>query len=223
MSKAQLTLLRHGKSVWNKKNRFTGWVDVPLAAEGVQEARACAVAMHDAGLSFDAAFVSNLKRAITTLWTVLEEMQLMWLPQTSDWRLNERHYGALQGLNKAETAAKYGEAKVQQWRRGYYSPLPPLAVGGQVPLAGVVPPEGESLCDVVPRVVAVYEERIVPLLEARKSVLVVAHSNSLRALIKELENIGDDEIMQVELATATPWVYMLDDALKPVEKKILSR
>ena len=222
MNRARLTLLRHGKSVWNKKNRFTGWVDVPIAAEGVREARVCATAMRDAGLSFDAAFVSNLKRAIATLWTVLEEMQLMWLPQTSDWRLNERHYGALQGLDKAETAAKYGEAQVRQWRRDYYSPPPPLAVGRQIPLAGVVPPESESLCDVAPRVAAVYEERIAPLLEMRKSVLVVAHGNSLRALIKQLEGVSDDEITQVELATATPWVYVLDDALKPVEKKIFN-
>lgn len=218
---AQLTLLRHGKSVWNKENRFTGWVDVPLAAEGVQEARAAAAAMRRAGLVFDAAFASNLRRALATLWLVLEETEQMWLPQHSDWRLNERHYGALQGLNKEETTAKHGAEQVQKWRRSVGERPPPLT-GEQPALAGVQPPTGESLQDVIPRVRAVYEERIAPQLAGGASVLVVAHGNSLRALIKQLEGISEEEIMQVEVATGTPWVYALGADGEVQDKKILA-
>lgn len=222
MSGARLALLRHGKSVWNQENRFTGWADVPLADAGRQEAAAAAAAMRGAGLQFDHVFTSCLQRAIATLWIVLEEMQLMWLPQTADWRLNERHYGALQGLDKAQVAQQYGEEQVRQWRRGYAS-APPPATEGSPPIAGIAAPASESLKDVIPRVSEAYGQRIAPLLAAQKNVLVVAHGNSLRALIKQLEGIGDDDIMQVEVPTATPWVYQLDGALQPVDKKILSR
>ena len=222
MSHAQLTLLRHGKSVWNKENRFTGWVDVALAEEGRQEVRAAAAAILEQGLSFDAAFVSSLRRAISSLWLVLEEMDIQWVPQVSDWRLNERHYGALQGLDKNEVIAQYGAEQVQQWRRGFAVPLPPLTTA-QPLLAGREPPTGESLQDIVPRVAAVYHDSIVPLLAEGKRVLVVAHGNSLRALIRLIEQISDEDIMAVEVGTATPWVYALDSRLQILNRKIITR
>lgn len=222
MSGAQLTLLRHGKSTWNQENRFTGWADVALAEAGRQEARAAGMAMQAAGLRFDAAYVSNLKRAVATLWTVLEVMDIMWLPQTSDWRLNERHYGALQGLNKAETAAKYGDEQVRRWRRGFDTPPPPLETAPP-PLAGIKQPAAESLKDILPRVQAVYQQRLVPHLQRRQSILVVAHGNSLRALIKIIEGISDADIMQVEIATATARLYQLNDELRPTDTRVLNR
>ncbi|MCH9705127.1 MAG: 2,3-bisphosphoglycerate-dependent phosphoglycerate mutase [Proteobacteria bacterium] len=222
MSDAQLTLLRHGKSVWNQENRFTGWVDVDLAEAGRQEAAAAAAAMKQAGLHFNAAYASHLKRALATLWVVLEEMELMWLPQCSDWRLNERHYGALQGLDKTETTQKYGEEQVRQWRRSYAMPPPPTTEA-YTTAAGIVAPASESLKDIIPRVQEVYQQRIVPLLQQQQSVLIVAHGNSLRALMKIIEGISDEAIMQVEVPTATPHCYRLDSKLQCVDKTILNR
>lgn len=220
-SPPRLTLLRHGKSVWNQQNRFTGWEDVPLSPAGIAEARAAARAMRRANLAFDMALVSNLKRAIATLWLVLEEMDTMWLPQTSDWRLNERHYGALQGKNKAEATAEHGAEQIHQWRRGITTPPPPHP-GPQPLLAGVPPPTGESLQDILPRLRAVYTDRITPALTAGQSVLIVAHGNSLRALIKLIENTDDTAITQTELPTATPWTYQFTPALTPTQKRILT-
>lgn len=225
MSFTRLTLLRHGESVWNKENRFTGWADVPLSENGFTEARRAAAWMRGAGLTFDVAFTSRLRRAIQTLWLVLDEMDLMWLPQHNDWRLNERHYGALQGLNKAETAARYGDEQVRQWRRSYVTAPPPAAAAESVAdarYAGVSPPAGESLKDVMPRVRAVFAEHIAPLLKERRHVLVVAHGNSLRALVKDLQGIGDDDIVNEEIPTGKPLLYELDAELKPLSRQFLS-
>ena len=220
---ARLTLLRHGESVWNKENRFTGWVDVPLSPNGEAEAKAAAAAITAAGLSFNIAYVSRLRRAIQTLWLVLDEMDIMWLPQRSDWRLNERHYGALQGLNKAETAARYGNEQIKKWRRGYATTPPPASPSDTAAATddGVETPRGESLQAVVPRVAAVYNEHIVPLLAARQNVLIVAHGNSLRALIKTLDNISDDDIVDEEVPTGKPLLYDLNADLKPVFRRFL--
>lgn len=217
---ARLTLLRHGESVWNRENRFTGWVDVPLSENGEFEARAAAALISTAGLSFSVAYVSHLRRAIQTLWLVLDELNLMWLPQRGDWRLNERHYGALQGLNKAETAARYSDEQVKQWRRGYATPPPP-SPPQEAAADGVPPPRGESLRDVVPRVRAAYDERIAPALVARQNVLVVAHGNSLRALIKTLDAVSDEDIVNEEVPTGKPLLYELDADLKSLSRRFL--
>ena len=229
-SSPQLVLLRHGESEWNKLNLFTGWRDVRLTEQGEREAREAGRLMAEAGLSFDVIFTSVLSRAIKTLWLSVEAMDLMWLPVHKHWRLNERHYGALQGSNKAEAVKKYGEAQVKEWRRGYATP-PPL-VDTDSPdypksdprYAGVPEgdlPRGESLKDVLERVLPYWRGTILPQLREGKRVLIVAHGNSLRALMKHLENISDEDIVGVNLPTGIPRVYRLDQNWKSVEAKFL--
>ena len=219
-----LVLLRHGQSVWNKENRFTGWTDVGLSDKGVAEARAAGKALARAGLDFDFCFTSVLTRAIRTLWIALEEMDRTWLPVEKHWRLNERHYGALQGLDKAETAAEYGDDEVFVWRRGYATPPPALTAsdprhaGGDRRYSGLAPEEvplAESLADTVARVLPYWEAAIAPRVRAGERVLVSSHGNSLRALVKHLDGISDEDIPGVEIPTGVPLVYELDGALKP--------
>ena len=219
----KLVLLRHGESTWNKENRFTGWTDVDLSAAGIEEARAAGRLIKSAGFEFDIAFTSLLKRAIRTLWIALDELDQMWLPVTKDWRLNERHYGNLQGLNKAEMAAKFGEKQVLVWRRSYDIPPPPLA--GDDPrseasdprYAGISVPSTECLKDTVARVVPYWEASIAPAIRSGKRVLVAAHGNSLRALVKYLDGVSDGEIVGLNIPTAVPLVYELDERLKPLK------
>ena len=221
----KIVLLRHGESLWNHENRFTGWADVDLTERGLAEARAAGVALRDAGFAFDLAHTSMLRRAIRTLWTSLDAMDRMWLPVHHSWRLNERHYGALQGLNQAETAAEFGEAQVLQWRRAFDIAPPPLASDdpryqGEDPrYAGLAPgqvPLTECLKDTIARVIPYWEDVIAPQVRAGQQVLVVAHGNSLRALIKYLDGVDDQAIIGVNVPTGTPLVYELDDALKPL-------
>jgi len=226
----RLVLLRHGESVWNRENRFTGWTDVDLSPKGVVEAHEAGRLLTEGGYTFDVAFTSVLKRAIRTLWTVLDDMDLMWVPVQRDWRLNERHYGALQGLNKAETAARYGDAQVLVWRRSYSIPPPPLDPGDErYPgrdrrYAGLSPAElplAESLQDTVARFLPYWHETIVPELKAGRRVLIAAHGNSLRALVKHLDGISEEEIVGLNIPTGIPLVYELDDELKPVRSYYL--
>ena len=219
----RLVLLRHGESQWNKENRFTGWKDVDLTPKGIDEARAAGERLRDEGFEFDFTFTSVLKRAIRTLNFALEEMDRLWLPVEKDWRLNERHYGALQGLNKAETAAKFGEDQVLVWRRSYDIPPPALEAGderdaGRDPrYRGLTPaqiPRSECLKDTVARVVPCWKERIAPRVAAGERVLVAAHGNSLRALIKYFDGMSDAAIVAENVPTAIPLVYELDDGLK---------
>jgi len=228
----QLVLLRHGESAWNKENRFTGWVDVGLSDKGVREAVDAGRALKRENIGFDVAHTSVLKRAIRTLWYALEEMDLMWIPQSSSWRLNERHYGALQGLDKAETVAKHGEAQVKVWRRSFDVPPPPLAADdprGQrqdpryAPLRPEEIPLTESLKDTIARVLPYWNERIVPDLKAGRRVLIAAHGNSLRGLIKYLDNIPDAKIVELEIPTGVPMLYELDDDLKPLSSRPIIR
>jgi 2,3-bisphosphoglycerate-dependent phosphoglycerate mutase len=223
-----LVLLRHGQSVWNLENRFTGWWDVDVTDKGVTEARAAGVLMRDKGLDFDACYTSLQTRAIKTLNLALEDMGRLWLPVVKDWRLNERHYGGLTGLDKAETAAKHGEAQVKIWRRSFDIPPPPLAPGSEFDLsgdrryAGIAIPATESLKDTIARVLPCWEELIAPDLKAGKRVLISAHGNSLRALVKHLSNIADDEITGLEIPTGQPIVYELDKDLNALERYYLS-
>jgi 2,3-bisphosphoglycerate-dependent phosphoglycerate mutase len=228
----KLVLLRHGQSVWNMDNRFTGWTDVDLSEQGVAEARAAGQAMDAAGLEFDLCFTSVLKRAIKTLWLALEAMDRMWLPIHNDWRLNERHYGALQGLNKAETAKKYGDDQVFIWRRSFDVRPPPLEAGDERSsrndprYAGLVPeelPSTESLKDTIARVLPYWHESIVPNLRAGKRVLISAHGNSLRGLIKYLDTVSDDDIPKLEIPTGIPLVYELDTQLRPTAHYYLGK
>ncbi len=220
----KLVLLRHGESTWNKENRFTGWTDVDLSAQGVEEARAAGRLLVAEGYDFDVAFTSVLKRAVRTLNLALEEMDRLWLPVEKDWRLNERHYGALQGLNKAETAAKFGEEQVLVWRRSYDTPPPELASGDERDAArdrryaalGDDVPRTECLKDTVARVVPYWQGRIAPRIAAGDRVLVAAHGNSLRALVKFLDGVSDADIVALNIPTAVPLVYELDDALRPI-------
>jgi 2,3-bisphosphoglycerate-dependent phosphoglycerate mutase len=221
----KLVLLRHGQSVWNKENRFTGWTDVGLSERGVAEARAAGGALARAGLDFDLCFASVLTRAIRTLWIALEEMDRTWLPVEKHWRLNERHYGALQGLDKAQTAAEYGDDEVFVWRRGYATPPPALTsddprhAGGDRRYSALAPEEvplAESLADTVARVLPYWEAAIAPRVRAGKRVLVSAHGNSLRALVKHLDGISDEDIPAVEIPTGVPLIYELDEELKPI-------
>ena len=221
----KVVLLRHGESLWNKENRFTGWTDVDLTGKGVEEAGTAGELMRDAGFVFDLAHTSVLKRAIKTLWLALEEMDLMWIPVRNSWRLNERHYGALQGLNKAETAAKFGEQQVLAWRRSYDVPPPALTrddpryPGGDPRYHGLAPsqvPLTECLKDTVARVLPYWNQAIAPDIRAGKRVLVAAHGNSLRALVKYLDKIGDQEIVALNIPTGVPLVYELDDSLEPI-------
>jgi 2,3-bisphosphoglycerate-dependent phosphoglycerate mutase len=221
----KIVLLRHGESTWNKENRFTGWTDVGLTEKGLAEAVAAGQLLKQEGYSFDVAYTSVLSRAIKTLWTVLEEMDRMWIPIHHSWRLNERHYGALQGLNKAETAAKFGEEQVLIWRRAYDTPPPALAEGdprlesGDPRYAGLSPgefPKTECLKDTVYRFLPYWLETIAPMVKSGKSVVIAAHGNSLRALVKYLDGVADAEIVGVNIPTGQPLVYELDDDLKPL-------
>jgi 2,3-bisphosphoglycerate-dependent phosphoglycerate mutase len=220
----KLVLLRHGESVWNKENRFTGWTDVDLSEKGIQEARQASLALKENGFSFDVAYTSVLKRAIRTLWIVLDQMDAMWIPVHNSWRLNERHYGALQGLNKSETAAKYGEAQVNIWRRSYAIPPPALDANDPRSPAGDPRyrnlqeneiPLTECLRDTVARSVPYWQDVVAPAIKSGKRVIIAAHGNSLRALVKYLDNIPDDKIVDVNIPTGIPLVYDLDDNLKP--------
>jgi 2,3-bisphosphoglycerate-dependent phosphoglycerate mutase len=217
----KLVLLRHGESEWNRDNRFTGWTDVDLSETGIGEARKAGSLLKSEGYAFDLAYTSMLKRAIRTLWLALDELGQMWLPEEKSWRLNERHYGALQGLNKAEMAAKFGEKQVLVWRRSYDTPPPPLEQNdsryeGRDPrYAGVKVPLTECLKDTVARVVPYWQGTIAPSVHAGKRVLIAAHGNSLRALVKHLDNIPDDKIVELNIPTGVPLVYELDDSLKP--------
>jgi 2,3-bisphosphoglycerate-dependent phosphoglycerate mutase len=226
----QLALLRHGESEWNKLNVFTGWRDVRLTELGEREAREAGGLMTEAGLSFDMAVTSVLSRAIKTLWLSLEAMDRMWIPVENHWRLNERHYGALQGSNKAAAVNKFGEAQVKEWRRGYATPPPPVDTasidfpGNDPRYADVNPndlPSGESLKDVLARVLPYWRRALMPRLREGKRVLIVAHGNSLRALMKHLENISDEAIVDVNLPTGIPRVYRLDNNSKAAEAKFL--
>ena len=221
----KVVLLRHGESIWNKANLFTGWTDVDLSEKGRKEATEAGRVLKEQGFSFDIAFTSVLKRAIRTLWIVLDEMDLMWVPIVRDWRLNERHYGALQGLNKAETAARYGEEQVKIWRRSY--DIPPPALEKNDPRYPVRDPRYKSLTkdqlplteclkDTVARFLPCWQDEIAPAIRTGKRVLIAAHGNSLRALVKYLDNTPDQEIVELNIPTGMPLVYDLDDNLKPL-------
>ena len=221
----KVILLRHGESVWNKENRFTGWTDVDLTDKGVEEAGNAGELMREAGFVFDLAHTSVLRRAIKTLWLALERMDLMWIPVLHSWRLNERHYGALQGLNKAETAAKFGDAQVLAWRRSYDVPPPALSAddpryaGNDPRYRGLSPtqmPLTECLKDTVARVLPYWNQSIAPDIRAGKRVLVAAHGNSLRALVKYLDKVSDKDIVGLNIPTGVPLVYELDDTLNPL-------
>jgi 2,3-bisphosphoglycerate-dependent phosphoglycerate mutase len=222
----KIILLRHGESVWNQENRFTGWTDVDLSAKGVQEANNAGKLLRKEGYVIDLAFTSLLKRAIRTLWITLDQMDLMWIPVDRHWRLNERHYGALQGLNKAETAKIHGEEQVKIWRRSY--DIPPPAVERSDPrypgqdrryenLAATDIPITESLKDVVKRFLPLWQESIAPQIQQGKRIIIVAHGNSLRALVKYLDKIADEEIVQLNIPTGIPLVYELDSELQPIQ------
>ena len=220
-----LVLLRHGESTWNKENRFTGWTDVDLSDRGREEARAAGRLLKEGGYAFDLAYTSVLKRAIRTLWIALDELDQMWLPVIGSWRLNERHYGALQGLDKAETAAKFGDAQVLAWRRSYDIPPPPMAAddprhpGRDPRYAGLSAddiPLTESLKETVERFLPYWHDVIAPSIHSGQRVLIAAHGNSLRALVKYLDGIGNDEIVELNIPTGIPLVYELDEQLKPI-------
>jgi 2,3-bisphosphoglycerate-dependent phosphoglycerate mutase len=224
----KLVLCRHGQSEWNLKNLFTGWTDVDLTEKGIQEAVDGGRLLADMGYEFDIAFTSVLKRAIRTLWLMLDEMDRMWIPVVRDWRLNERHYGALQGLNKAETAAKYGDEQVHIWRRSYDITPPPLEVTDErhpshdARYAGIENlPGTESLALTLDRVLPSWEEKIAPELRAGKDVLIAAHGNSLRALVKMLDKVSDEEITGFNIPTGIPLAYELDGDLNPVSREFL--
>jgi len=224
----QLVLCRHGQSDWNLKNLFTGWQDVDLTEQGRQEALAAGRLLKDLGYEFDVAYTSVLKRAIRTLWIMLDEMDLMWIPVIRDWRLNERHYGALTGLNKAETAAKYGDEQVHIWRRSYDIPPPALDENderhpSQDPRYAGIPglPSTESLATTLDRVRPCWNDVIAPDLNAGKDVLIAAHGNSLRALVKMLDRISDEEITGFNIPTGIPLAYELNDNLEPVSREFL--
>ena len=221
-----LVLLRHGESTWNKENRFTGWTDVDLSDRGRDEAREAGRLLRQGGYTFDLAYTSVLKRAIRTLWIALDELDQMWLPVVKDWRLNERHYGALQGLNKAETAAQHGEAQVKIWRRSYDIPPPPLTAddprhAGRDPRYAAMPsgdiPLTESLKSTVDRFLPYWRDVIAPSILGGKRVLIAAHGNSLRALVKYLDKISDADIVELNIPTGIPLVYELDDRLQPLK------
>jgi 2,3-bisphosphoglycerate-dependent phosphoglycerate mutase len=223
----RLVLIRHGQSAWNLENRFTGWWDVDVTEKGVEEARAAGALMAARGLDFDLCFTSLQKRAIKTLNLALEEMDRLWLPVEKDWRLNERHYGGLTGLNKAETAAKHGDEQVHIWRRSFDVPPPPMESGSPFDLsadrryAGIAIPQSESLKDTIERVLPYWEARVAPSLRSGQRVLISAHGNSLRALVKHLSNIPEDEIAALEIPTGQPIVYELADDLSEVERYYL--
>jgi 2,3-bisphosphoglycerate-dependent phosphoglycerate mutase len=221
----KVVLLRHGESDWNRENRFTGWTDVDLSDRGRQEAKEAGQLLKREGYTFDHSFTSVLKRAIRTHWLALDEMDLLWIPVERSWRLNERHYGALQGLNKAETAAKFGEAQVKIWRRSYDIPPPPLEENDErhprfdaryEDLSASELPRTECLKDTVARFLPYWHEAIAPSIKQGKKVLVAAHGNSLRALVKYLDGISDEAIVELNIPTGIPLVYELDESLKPL-------
>jgi 2,3-bisphosphoglycerate-dependent phosphoglycerate mutase len=226
----KLVLIRHGESDWNKQNRFTGWTDVDLSEKGMQEAHEGGQVLARDGFTFDIAYTSVLKRAIRTLWIVLDEMDLMWIPVVRDWRLNERHYGALQGLNKSETAAKFGEDQVKIWRRSYDIPPPALTADderypGRDPRYRSLTPEElpltECLKDTVARFLPLWHNVIAPDIRRGRKVLIAAHGNSLRALVKYLDNVSDEAIVSLNIPTGMPLVYELDDELRPLRNYYL--
>ena len=226
----KLVLIRHGESDWNKQNRFTGWTDVDLSEKGMEEAHEGGKTLREQGYAFDVAFTSVLKRAIRTLWIVLDEMDLMWIPVHNSWRLNERHYGALQGLNKSETAEKFGEDQVKIWRRSYDVQPPALTPDdprfpGKDPryanLSQAELPLTECLKDTVARFLPYWHETIAPVVKSGKRVVIAAHGNSLRALVKYLDNISDEEIVGLNIPTGMPLVYELDENLKPIKSYYL--
>ncbi|MCL5031850.1 MAG: 2,3-diphosphoglycerate-dependent phosphoglycerate mutase [Thermotogae bacterium] len=222
----KIVLLRHGESLWNKENRFTGWTDVDLTEGGIQEAHSAGKILKDSGYHFDIAFTSVLKRAIRTLWIALDEMDLMWIPVQNSWRLNERHYGALQGLNKAETAQKYGDEQVTLWRRSA-DVRPPVLDKDDPRYPGHDPryanlkeaelPLTENLIDTINRVIPYWNSTIAPTIRSGKKVIVVAHGNSLRGLVKYLDNLSNEEVIALNIPTGIPLVYELDDNLKPIK------
>lgn len=221
----KIVFMRHGESTWNLENRFTGWTDVDLTEKGRREARSAGAKLKEAGFTFDLAYTSVLKRAIRTLWLTLDEMDLVWVPVKNDWRLNERHYGALSGLDKAETAARYGDAQVLAWRRSYDIPPPPLASDELSKLlddpryanvARESMPRTECLKDTLARVMPAWNEQIAPEIRAGKKILIAAHGNSLRALIKMLDGISDEAIVGLNIPNGQPLVYELDAELKPI-------
>ncbi len=226
----KIVLMRHGQSEWNRDNRFTGWSDVDLTEKGIAEARDAGRMLNEAGFTFDITYTSVLKRAIRTLWCTLDEMDLMWLPTVHSWRLNERHYGALQGLNKTETAARYGEEQVMIWRRSY--DVPPLALEADDPRASFSDPRyaklkrediplTECLKDTVARVLPLWTESIAPAIRSGKRILISAHGNSLRGLVKYLDGISDQDIVKLNIPNGQPLVYELDADLKPLRNYYL--
>lgn len=226
----KVVLLRHGESQWNLDNRFTGWTDVDITEKGMQEAKAAGKVLKENGFTFDIAYTSVLKRALRTLWIALDEMDLLWIPFVKSWRLNERHYGALQGLNKAETAAQHGEEKVLIWRRSYDIPPPALEKsdsrypGNDPRYADMDPkdiPATECLKDTVARFLPFWHETIAPAIKSGKKVIIAAHGNSLRALVKYLDNISDEDIISLNIPTGMPLVYELDKNLKPLKSYYL--
>jgi 2,3-bisphosphoglycerate-dependent phosphoglycerate mutase len=224
----RLVLIRHGQSAWNLENRFTGWWDVNLTDQGIAEAKAAGRLLAEKGFDFDRCYTSLQTRAIKTLNLALEEMGRLWLPVEKDWRLNERHYGGLTGLDKAETAAKHGDEQVKIWRRSFDVPPPPIEAGSAFDpstdrrYAGIFVPPAESLKDTIDRVLPYWEDEIVPALRANERVLISAHGNSLRALVKHLSGISDDDIVSLEIPTGQPIVYELDAALVPTDRYYLS-
>ncbi|WP_291319228.1 2,3-diphosphoglycerate-dependent phosphoglycerate mutase [Desulfonatronospira sp.] len=225
-----LVLLRHGESEWNLQNRFTGWTDVDLTPQGVEQAEKAGELLQEEGLFFDLAHTSVLRRAIRTLWLVLDRMDLMWIPVQRSWRLNERHYGALQGLNKSETAARYGEDQVLKWRRSYDLPPPALDQDDQrhprfdpryKGLDARVLPDAECLKDTVNRFLPYWNDYLAPQILAGKRLIVAAHGNSLRALVKYLDHISDEEILKLNIPTGVPLVYRLNENLVPIESRYL--
>jgi 2,3-bisphosphoglycerate-dependent phosphoglycerate mutase len=226
----KLLLVRHGQSTWNLENLFTGWVDVDLSAQGLAEAQQAGVEIAREGLVPDIVFTSVLKRAIRTQWLILDVMDLLWLPVERNWRLNERHYGALQGLNKSQTVEKHGEAQVKIWRRSYDIPPPPLTLEDPrhprfdrryADVAASDLPATESLKDTLVRVIPFWEQRIAPQLRANRQVMVVAHGNSLRALVKMLDGLSEAAIVELNIPTGVPLLYELDDDLKPLRSRYL--
>ena len=225
-----LVLIRHGESQWNLENRFTGWTDVDLTPKGLAEARSAGALLKAEGYAFDVCYTSMLRRAIRTLWTMLDEMDAMWLPVVHSWRLNERHYGALQGLNKSETAARFGDEQVLIWRRAYGIAPDPLPQGDPreaqgdpryARLRAEEIPRTECLRDTVERVVPIWNESIAPAIKLGRRVVIAAHGNSLRALIKHLDGISEDDIVHMNIPTGRPLVYQLDDQLKPISSAYL--
>ncbi|TWU14620.1 2,3-bisphosphoglycerate-dependent phosphoglycerate mutase [Symmachiella macrocystis] len=226
----KVVLLRHGESQWNLENRFTGWTDVDLTEAGIGQASGAGKILKEQGFTFDQAYTSVLKRAIRTLWLALDEMDLMWIPVERDWRLNERHYGDLQGLNKAETAKKFGDEQVLVWRRSYDTPPPPLDAGDErcpgndrryENLSAEQLPLTECLKDTVERVMPYWHETIAPAIKAGQKLIIVAHGNSLRALVKYLDDVSEEEIVGLNIPTGVPLVYELDENLKPIRHEYL--